>query len=253
MTKKKQKNTRKKTRRAYWLWFVFLFLLIIGGGFYIATLPIWSIQEVVVNGAKMLAPNEIRALAAIPVSENLFFADLARSRNNLSKITAIKSFRFYRMPPATVLINIREREPLATVVFPHRAMVIDAEGYIIDRNKNLALNIPGRADLPVVSGISEERIIKKDHLDPGVSQIITEIILKLSPYLEGRRMQLAMGGLANVSFLLDDLLMVRLGEAENISRKMEVFEALLPVVSGKWDQVAYIDVRWPDNPVIRYK
>jgi len=244
---------RKRKQRAYWLWAVFLFVLIVGGGIYIATLPIWAIQEVVVNGARMLSPNEIRALAAVPISENLFFTSLSRSKNNLSKITAIKSFRFYRMPPATVLVNIREREPLATVVFPHRAMVIDDEGYIIDRNKNLTLNIPNRADLPVVTGISAKKVIKKDHLDPKVAQIITEIITKLSPYLEGKRMQLAMGGLANVSFLLDDLLIVRLGEAEDVRRKMEVFEALLPVVAGKWNKVAYIDVRWPDNPVIKYK
>lgn len=253
MAKKKQKRIRKRTRRAYWLWSVFLFALIIGGGSYIVTLPLWNISEVVVNGARMLSPNEIRALAAVPVSENLFFTSFSRSKNNLSKITAIKSFRFYRMPPGTVLINIREREPLATIVFPHRSMVIDEEGYIIDRNKNLTLNIVNRPDLPVVSGISEKRIIKKDHLDPRVSKIITKIITKLIPYLEGKRLQLAMGGLANVSILLDDLLMVRLGAAENVSRKMEVFEALLPVIEGKWDKVAYIDVRWPDNPVIKYK
>lgn len=253
MAKQKQKRARKRSRRAYWLWAIFLVILIVGGSAYVATLPIWDIQEVVVNGARMLSPNEIRALAAVPVSENLFFTSFNRSKSNLSKITAIKSFRFYRMPPATVLINIREREPLATIIFPHRAMVIDEEGYIIDRNKNISLNIPNRADLPVVSGISEKRIIKKDHLDPRVSRIITEIITILTPYLEGKRLQLQMGGLANVSILLDDMLMVRLGKAEDVSRKMEVFEALLPVVAGKWEEVAYIDVRWPDNPVIKYR
>ncbi|MFH1347359.1 MAG: FtsQ-type POTRA domain-containing protein [Candidatus Margulisiibacteriota bacterium] len=253
---KRKRNARKvkpRKRKPRFLIFIFIFALIIIGGVYIASLPIWQIEEIVVNGAKMLSPDEVRTLAGIPLSENLFFTSFSRAKANLGKITAIEKFGFYRIPPATVLISITEREPVAAIVFPEKSIIIDKEGYIINRNPNISLNIPDQAELPVISGINEKRILQADRIDAMVSQIVTGIIFKLSPYLESGRMQLELGGLENVSFLLDDLLRVKVGDAEEIKRKMEVFEALMPVIAGKWSKVEYVDVRFPDNPVIKYK
>lgn len=251
--KRNNKKPRPRRRKPNFLIFLLIFALIIIGGVYIASLPIWRIQAVVVNGAKMLSPDEVRTLAGIPLSENLFFTSFSRAKANLGKITAIEKASFYRMPPATVLINITERQPIATIVFSKKSIIIDKAGYIINRNANLTLNVPNRAELPVVTGISEKRILKADRIHETVSKIVAEIIFKLSPYLASGRIQLELGGLENISFLLDDLLRVKLGMAENVPRKMEVFEALLPVIAGKWSEVEYVDVRYPDNPVIKYR
>ncbi|NQT29513.1 MAG: FtsQ-type POTRA domain-containing protein [Candidatus Saganbacteria bacterium] len=250
--KRKSRKPRKHRRPRFWLTLVII-LGVIGLGIYISTLPIWEIKDVVVNGTSMLAEGEIRGLAAIPLRQNLFYTSFSRTRANLSKITAIESFSLYRIPPATVLISISERKPIAIIVFANKSVVIDKDGYIINRNANISLNIPNRADLPVVSGIKESKVLGSDRINQEVSGIVSDIILKLSPYLESSKMQLELGGLQNVSFLLDDLLRVKVGKAENIKRKMEVFDALLPKISGKWDKVAYVDVRYPENPVIRYK
>lgn len=254
MARKKRKRKprpRPRNRPLYvTLFFVAAFFAL---GAYVSTLPIWNIKEVVVNGARMLADEQVRGLAGIPRSENLFFTSFQRARNNLNRITAIKEVHFYRIPPQTVLISIVEREPIAALVFPERAVVIDAQGVIINRNPNIALNIPNMADLPVVSGVEEKDVLRSDRLDGKISRTIADIITKLSPYLESRKMQLELGGLEDVSFLLDDMLKVRVGKAEAIGRKMEVFESLLPVVSGRWAQVEYIDVRYPDSPVIKYR
>ncbi len=255
MTKKKaKKKRRQRKRRKFSFSLLFLFIvLFIGLGYYILTLPIWGIKDVVVNGTKMLSDDEIRAMAAIPLSENLFFANFSRARNNLSKITAIKRFRLYRIPPTTVLISVEERQPIATVIFSKKSVIIDKKGFVLNRNKNITLTVANMADLPVVSGIKEKNVLKQDHIDPEVAGLISDIILKLSRYLESSRIQLELGGLRRVSFLLDDILQVKVGGADQVKRKMEVFGALLPVIAGKWAQVDYVDVRYPDNPVIRYK
>ncbi|MBN2058617.1 MAG: FtsQ-type POTRA domain-containing protein [Candidatus Saganbacteria bacterium] len=253
MARRKRSNG-KKTGRPSRLFITFLFaVFILILGFYILSLPIWQIKEVVVNGARMLSPDEIRTMAAVPVSENLFLAGLGRARENLKKITAIKSFSFYRIPPGTVLINITERRPLATIVLKDRSIIIDRHGYIINRNPNLTLNIPNQADLPVVSGVEQAGLDRAEQVDPAVSALIAEIIDKLAPYLESKRMQLELGGLRDINLLLDDILRVKVGEAANVREKMAVFRALLKVISGRWDQVEYVDVRFPDNPVIKYK
>jgi len=253
MVKRKEKTRKRRPRKRSFLVTLFFLVILIALGAYILTLPIWQIKEVVVNGAKMLSDREIKGLAAIPLSETLFFTSFSRTRANLSKITAIKSFSIYRLPPATVLISINEREPIAMIVFSNKSVIMDEEGYILNRNPNITLNIPNMADLPIVTCIKGKGVLQTDKIDGKVAKVIAGIISKLSRFLESSRMQLELGKLRNVNFLLDDLLRVKIGDDEKIRRKMEVFGALLPKISGRWSEVEYVDVRFPDNPVIKYK
>jgi cell division protein FtsQ len=254
---KKRRRRRPKTkplkRRPKILISLLIFLAGLALGSYFLTLPIWEIKNVVVNGAEMLLDEEVKTLAGVPLSENLFFADLSRAKANLNKITAIKKFRIYRIPPATILISIEERKPIASLVLKNQTYIIDKEGFLVDRNSKVTLNVADMAELPVVAGINEKEHLKAQKVDETAAQIIADIIAKLSPYLESKRMQLELGGLKDVSFLLDDILRVKVGPAFDIERKMEIFEALLPVIDEKWTQVEYVDVRFPDNPVVKYK
>ena len=251
--KTKRRRTRARRRKPRALMFFLFSILLVAASAYICSLPIWKINDVVVNGAQMLEADEIRTLASVPLSENLFYTSFARARANLAKIPAIESFRIYRIPPGTVLISITERKPLATMVFPKRSLIIDKEGYLLNLNPNMKLNISNMADLPVISGVNEKTALQGNRVSRSVAQIVLNIVAKLSYFLESRSMQIQLGSLQDVSFLLDDLLYVRVGDAEDIKRKMEVFEALLPEIAGKWTRVEYVDVRYPDNPVIMYK
>lgn len=252
MARRKQR-TRKRNPKLRILLILAFVVGFIAVGLYILSLPIWEIRDVVVNGAKMLSPDQVRGLAGVPLNENLFFTSLDRSKSNLKKIPAVKSFRIYRIPPATILISITERQPIAAIVFPKKSVIIDEFGYILNQNPKISLNIPNQADLPVVSGINEKKALKDKTVDRDVSRVVTEVILKLSRFLESGKMHLELGKLENISFLLDDLLRVKLGNDQKIKHKMEVFEALLPVISKKWSRVDYMDVRYPNNPVIKYK
>lgn len=216
------------------------------------SLPLWSIQEIDVVGAGMLSAQEIRGLSGVNMNDNLFFSSFKRTRENLKKISVIKSFDIYRIPPSTVLIKIRERTPIAVVVMKDRPAIVDREGYILNRNPNLTVNIPDLAELPVISGISSFEIKDGIKLRSASAGILSELISELSPIFSLRRVQLGMGNFTNISFLLDDMLKVKVGDGEGIAKKMKVFKALLPQVKGKWDLVEYIDVRYPDNPVIKF-
>lgn len=247
----KKKREKKNDRRRPWI----LLLSFAGAillGFYILSLPIWQIKEVVVNGTQMLSPDQVKALAAIPLSENLFYANFSRARDNLGKIHAIKEVKFYRIPPATVLISVKERKPIAMAVFPSKSVIIDEEGFILNPNPNIKLYIPDLAKLPVISGMSAEAL-RSVRVDEKVAEVVAHIVAKLSPFLEADRMRVELGGMKNASLILDDLLRVKVGDTDKIRTKMEILIALLPEVNGKWPQVEYIDLRYPDNPVIKLR
>lgn len=216
-------------------------------------LPIWKIQEVSVSGTQILSAEEIKDLSSIPLNENLFFASFARAHGNLKKITAIESFHIFRLPPRTVLIKITERQPMTVLVMKNRSAVIDKEGFILNRNQNLTLNIPNMTDLPVISGIGSQEAGGGDRIDPKISALLSDIITELSNLAGSRQIQVDVGGFRKISFLLNDILRVKIGSGENVKRKMAIFKKLLPVIANKWLQVEYLDVRYPDNPVIKYR
>ncbi|OGC24829.1 hypothetical protein A2291_02350 [candidate division WOR-1 bacterium RIFOXYB2_FULL_42_35] len=254
MVKRKRKVTKSRRRRKgrLFVWLFFLILLI-GLTYYILSLPIWQIKYVVVNGTQMLSANEIRTMASVPLSGNLFFSNLSRTKSNLKSITAISDFNIYRIPPATILINIKERQPVAAIVFSDQSFFIDEQGYVLNRNPNLSLNIPNLPDLPVIAGMDRAAVLKVDRLDNKIARVVLEVVVKLARFLDLKNIRLELAGVDNITLLLDDVLRVKLGDYNDIQKKMQVFKALLPVMAGRWSSVVYVDVRYPDNPVIKYK
>jgi len=251
-------RTKKKPRQKLpWRFRLFLslcFILLLSvGSYYFLSLPIWRITAVEVSGAKMLVPDEIRDLSGVPVSANLFLTSLARTRENLKKITAIKDFHLYRIPPGAVIIKIEERKPIAVLLFENKSAIVDADGFILNRNPNLTVNIPNMTELPVIAGLGTAEYEGEERISPRSAQLIVEIITELSALLGSRHLQLSTGGFEKISFSLDDLLPVKVGRNENIKRKLEIFKALLSQVNGRWAAVEYIDVRYPDNPVVKFK
>ncbi len=232
---------------------LFLFALFLAlaavGGYYFLALPIWKIEDVSVIGTRMLSAEEIKDLSGIPLKENLFFTSFSRARENLKKIAAIRTFHIYRIPPGTVLIKVEERQPIAVAVGRERSAIIDADGHILNRNPNLTLNVADLTDLPVISGLA----MSGEAIDPKAAHVLKDVLVELANIFGARRTHLELGGMQNISFLLDDILRVKLGRDDAIGRKMEVFKALLPEISDRWQKVEYVDVRYPDDPVIKFR
>ena len=45
---------------------------------------------------------------------------------------------------------------------------------------------------------------------------------------------------------------IKLGRMENISQKVTILKTLFPVIQTRQEQIEYVDVRFPENVVIKY-
>jgi len=235
---KKKKNLRSRLTLFLCLCLIFGLCL-----YYILSLPVWNIHTIAVTGTNILSADEIRALSGIPLEKNLFFTSLSKARENLKDIPAIKGFRLYRIPPGTILITIKERKPAAVVMLKNKSAIVDDEGYIINHPEKLTLNIANLTEFPVISGINFPAGGKEEKIEPKIAELISDIIFELSSLLGSRQIQIEAGSFERISFLLNDILRVKIGRKENLKQKMSVFKKLLPEIEGKWPQVEYLDVR----------
>jgi cell division septal protein FtsQ len=106
--------------------------------------------------------------------------------------------------------------------------------------------------LPVVSGLKANQVIDFQ-LDPQVMRAIRIAISRISAFFDNPSLQIDMHDFNNISILISDILKVKIGTAENLKEKMDLLEVILTNLRGQWDTVAYVDVRYPNNPVVSFR
>lgn len=249
-------RTRKRPLRWYVIWtFIFGFFavtLIV----FLLSLPLWNIREIKVEGCQMLVADEIRQIADIPLGENVFFVSFEKAKKKLSQIIPIEEFRILRIPPSTILIKIKERIPVVTASIDNSSVVLDKEGYILNLDPNLSgvtINLPDISRLPVINGIKKSMAQDGKRLNNEISLLIFHLFTQFSKSFERAKLQLQLENLENINLLIDDVIKIKIGDTVNLEKKIKVFKALLSKVSDKTNQLEYIDVRFPDWPVVKFK
>ena len=252
---------RKRTRPLRWyiIWYLILFFFLAAVFSVLLTLPVWQIKSVKVTGAQIISPKVVEGIAKVPMGKNVFFADLGESIERLRAIKQIKDFGIYRSLPSTLVIKIIERKPLAVVQIGKESAIIDEEGVILKKANgkgvgkfNVDADVGDISAFPVVRGIKKE-MVKDESLDRDIAGSIGGALTKLEVFLKPSSLQLDFADPGDISLLVEDMLRVKLGDMEKLSSKIDVLEALLPQVEGKWNDVGYIDIRYINNPVIKMR
>lgn len=104
-------------------------------------LPIFNIQAVSVEGNERIATEEILKLAKIDKNANIFFLDKEKIKNNILENRYIESVNVRKKFPKDILLEIVERKPAAIVQSIKDYLLVDRFGYIIEKSKNLSLNL----------------------------------------------------------------------------------------------------------------
>lgn len=221
---------------------------------FIFSLPIWTLRSIRVTGNKYLAEAKIINIAKIPQEENIFLIDLDEVKNRFSDIIQIKEIKVKRKLPNTIVIEIKERTPYAIAEISGATTLIDDEGYIIAR-KGLDSSEYGSeiAKYPVIRGINKKTLEKGIRLNSGDRLFVRSALDMLSSSIDLGTIQIEAGNREDIIIYIEDILKVKIGDPRNIERKIQVVKAMLGSLKGNWTKVAYMDVRVPDDPVIKFK
>jgi cell division protein FtsQ len=249
-----RKRRGRKPLSWYVTWIVLLLIVIAMTGGFVLSLPVWRVKSVLVRGSNYLSEAKIVNTAMVPRDENIFLIDLEEIKSRYSKIVQIKAIKIKRKLPDTIVIEIKERKPYAIAVISGVTSLIDDEGYVIAR-QNLASSMygSGMEKYPVIRGINRRSLEGGIRLNPGDRAFVRSAIDMLSNFMDPGTIQIEASNWEDIIIYIEDILKVKIGDPKDIERKIRLVRALLGSVKGKWTKVAYMDVRVPDNPVIKFR
>jgi len=117
---------------------------------FILSSPYFRIRETVVRGCKELTEKDVLAVAALPSGANLLAFNLEKTAHAIRRNPWIKEVFVGRELPDRIVIEVRERQPIAVLKQQDGLFLVDKEGLRFKRVEQA-----DDVDLPVLTGAEE--------------------------------------------------------------------------------------------------
>ncbi len=218
---------------------------------------IFGINNIVIEGNKILTTNEILQAGELINIKNIFEVNLKELEKKLELHPRIKYVSVKRKLPNILLISIKERNPIALVNVKEEILYklyeVDKEGYVIgggDRISNF--------DLPVITGITSEKIILGEKINDKNLIKILDILAKVNKkiYNFGRliaelHIDNSTGG-AELTIILNEKNIPVFFGNKILLEKFLKLNSFITVVFKQLNTIEYIDFKYNDI-VIKWK
>lgn len=213
---------------------------------YLLSSPYFHVREVSVRGLKELTEKEILTAADIKFTHNLLAVNTEAVTRRVRGNSWVEEVYIGRELPGKLVMEVKERTPLALVKIAGEFYLMDVKGFIF---KQLGKN--DEVDFPVITGIN------------GKNQIPTPLLLKtlnllktLSgsseyPYL-GMVSEINVDDLFGLSLILDHGLYLKLG-SEGFEEKLKRLKPVLDDLENRGMKTGYLCVDLSDNSKVTVK
>lgn len=193
----------------------------------------FRVKEIIITGRHRTEPKELLAALGIRQGDAIFATDIDIAQAKLSEISWAKEVSVTRRLPDAIVIDLKEREPVALWQYQKKISVIDGTGRALTSK-----NLDKYRDLPLVVGedapLHVEPLLDLLRAEPDIAKEITSAIR-----VGGRRWDLRMNNGLTVKLPEQD--------TELALRKL----AAQQDKSGLFGRnIAGIDLRIPDQMVV---
>ena len=124
-----KKQRRSGRRLVKGILFLIICVVTLGAVVYF---PIFTLQEIKLNGAIFLTEEDILKVGDIYINEPLFQLETDKVASRLMKDVRVEDVTIHRRLPHTLEVNIVERVPIATMVCNYGYLDMDKHGKILD-------------------------------------------------------------------------------------------------------------------------
>lgn len=219
---------RRKRRGARIFWTLVTFLIVAGA--IIASLTVFlKVARIDVEGATRYTGEEIIETSGIKVGDNLFGVNkFAVKEKILSDYPYIEEIRITRRLPDAFLFAVTERNPCGYIETNDCKWLVDSKGFLLERIEKEeeaqgALIVSEEELMAPVAGseITWQTVEKKNALVTMLSALKAKNMLDKIGKAD-------VSSLYTLRFVYDGRFTVNIGSIENIEKKLNMFEAVLP-------------------------
>jgi cell division protein FtsQ len=206
----------------------------------VVTSPIFGIERVLVRGNLVLSTDRVVRLSGVEAGDNLVFLSSEEVSRRLAASPWIAGVELERSFPATLVIRITERRPVAWIETPDARLPVAGDGTVLDPD-----GVPRR--LPSVGTVPA--LLSPGGLVPGRPEAL-RVAASLTPELIARVAAIVAEG-EEVVLRLRPRGRVLYGTASAMARKNLALAGALEWARERGVAVAYIDVRVPERPALK--
>lgn len=205
---------------------------------------ILNVRNIDVSGNKRLDISYIHGLSGITPDTHLLKMDVKAVEKALLSEPYVAKADIRRKFPNTVAINITERQPEGIISQNGRYHLVDKEGQVLE---SVDKKPPG---LPEIQGLDLPLLYAGQWIESDAFATITTLLSSMSPDLKGMVVSVGCNPSEGL-YLRGKGTRVIYGQASDLSRKNEVVLLALNDLVSRYRAVDYIDVSFPEHPVIK--
>lgn len=227
-------------RRARRLAFLALLAALAAGGWWLIQSPLLRIQEVTVEGTRLLDPEEIAAAADLR-GASILFPDTGGARQRIESQPMVKSVTFERAWPRDMRIIVRERRPWGFWEARGHRYIIDEDGVILERvlpdeGAPVIRHLDATHSLEAGDRVDSDAVALTRQLDEAAPQALGLAVVAVEYRDED-----------GLTAIFEGDLRVTFGDGRDFDYKMAALKALMERTQQQGVEVRTVDLRFGER------
>lgn len=249
-TRERLKANRKK-RRLRLLRLFFIAAVIIGafaGAWRWATSPGTAFGSIVIEGTSQLTQSELLSMCGTQEPVNLFVVSPSAIEKAIANDVRFEKAETEYFWPGVLVVRVKERIPALYIACSYKGYAqVDYNGVVMSVSDGIK-----EADAPVLSGVVTGNIFFGDTIKEKNVLEILSFLSKLDKEVTDSISEIAVDSGNNVKFNLRYGYQILLGNADNISDKLDIFITVFNDIKTKNIRAEYIDLTFA-KPYIKLR
>lgn len=250
--KYKQEKKKEKKLSIFTRFLIFLFKFLVFAGLitaFILYVPVFKVSAAQVTGLFYLEKDALDSQLEDIQGRNIVFLNKREIKETFLANSYVKEVEVVRKFPNKILVNIRERAPVA--------LLVTSDGFIQISDDSVFLDIrqsPGGYNLPLITGIELYAIpgVGKKIISPALEEAL-QIISGSNRFMMGKIAEINIDNERIIAYTRNGIT-VLIGGAEDIDNKLKILESIMEDivdVSISVSEIEHIDLRFKDTYVIK--
>jgi cell division protein FtsQ len=244
MTAPRRKASTARRLRPFWILLLVIGIGAAALGAFVAAWPGFAPKRIEVTGNRIVPVSEIVARAAVSGRTNMWLQNTRAMTQRIEAIPYVAAVSVYRIPPATVLISVRERSPFAVVRSGDETAVVDRDLRVLqidDEQPSLPVLVlkPG-VPLAIGEFVRGDAAVLRDDYDAMIAAHVVPLEVTFDRY--GGLVATVRGGVQ-----------ILFGDDADFDKKLALVNPVLSQLARDRRRVAAVDLRAPSTPVLVFR